>query len=67
MPENCNIWAEVDFGRGSVDIRCTETGEHENHKCNVIFVIPEESKTDKEINGFNHRNVFEENNDEQLG
>lgn len=36
---NCDQWAEVDFGNGPVDVRCTEEGDHDVHKCNVIFVI----------------------------
>lgn len=33
--ENCSVWGFVDFGQGPVEIRCTQTGEHENHKCEI--------------------------------
>lgn len=40
---NCDIFAEVDFGHGPVEIRCTQTGKHQQHRCEVM--IP--SKADK--------------------
>lgn len=40
MLGNCDIWAIVDFGNGPVEIRCTETGEHDQHRCEVV-IIPE--------------------------
>lgn len=48
MPEvtdpNCPNWATVDFGKGPVDIRCTQTGPHPVEKCMtvVFFVVPGE-------------------------
>lgn len=33
--ENCDIFAEVDFGHGPVEIGCTQTGKHEQHRCDV--------------------------------
>lgn len=68
MPENCDIWADVDFGHGPVEVRCTKTGPHEDHSCNVLFV--EETITNyadnTPVNGFNHRrNVFEDVHDDR--
>lgn len=40
MAGNCDIWADVDFGHGPVEVRCTQLGEHENHKCEVA-IYPE--------------------------
>ena len=34
---NCDIWADVDFGHGPVEIRCTRTGDHETHSCYVMI------------------------------
>lgn len=34
---NCDVWAEVDFGRGPVDVRCTDTGDHDAHVCIVVM------------------------------
>lgn len=34
---DCDIFANVDFGHGMVEVRCTETGEHRVHQCNVIL------------------------------
>lgn len=36
---NCDIWMTVDFGRGPVDVRCTETGEHNTHRC-LVEILP---------------------------
>lgn len=33
--DNCDMFAKVDFGHGPVEIRCTESGEHEEHWCEV--------------------------------
>jgi len=38
---DCQVWAFVDFGRGRVAIRCTETGEHTEHKCEIFISEPE--------------------------
>jgi len=35
---NCDLWAEVDFGRGPVEVRCTLTSEHDKHVCIVEMV-----------------------------
>lgn len=37
MNEICNSWETVDFGRGKVLIRCTITGKHTHHKCEVAW------------------------------
>lgn len=34
---NCDKWAEVDFGLGPVQVRCTRMDEHEEHGCVVVF------------------------------
>jgi hypothetical protein len=34
---NCDVWMRVDFGHGPVEVRCTQTGEHEEHACAVSF------------------------------
>lgn len=39
MP-NCEVWGTVDFGHGPVEIRCTEVGEHEYHRCSVWIDSP---------------------------
>lgn len=41
MLVNCDIWTEVDFGAGPVLIRCTEVGEHVNHRCEVFITVQE--------------------------
>jgi len=41
-PLNCDKWGEVDFGLGPVLIRCTQSGEHDEHGCTVIFEEDEE-------------------------
>lgn len=35
---NCPRYAIVDFGKGPVEIRCTLTGTHKNHKCEVLIL-----------------------------
>ncbi len=47
--DKCDIWGTVDFGQGPVEVRCTELGEHLQHRC-VVFLndIPE----------IQHQNVF---------
>lgn len=37
---SCGVWADVDFGHGPVEIRCTKIGEHEHHACNVMMQDP---------------------------
>ncbi len=59
---NCDIWGMVDFGQGRVIVRCTKTGEHYEHKCEVFLcaetVIPRRTTV---INDplVEHQNVFE--------
>lgn len=43
MPTNstasdCDFYADVDFGRGPVEVRCTLRGEHIEHVCIVSLV-----------------------------
>lgn len=33
----CDVYADVDFGRGPVEVRCTEKGQHMVHQCSVIL------------------------------
>lgn len=40
--ENCDIFGDVDFGHGPVEVRCTRTGKHNDHKCE-INLIPEKN------------------------
>lgn len=34
---NCDVWGEVDFGLGKIPVRCTRTGEHDEHICVVML------------------------------
>jgi hypothetical protein len=34
---NCDTWMRVNFGHGPVEVRCTLTGEHEQHLCAITF------------------------------
>lgn len=47
--DGCDIWANVDFGHGFVEVRCTRQGKHEAHICNVVLTP---NRADK--------NIFEE-------
>lgn len=42
---NCDKWYTVDFGRGSVEVRCTQTGTHAQCRTEVfhrdVGVVPE--------------------------
>lgn len=53
----CDYVGTVDFGDGPVQVRCTETGPHDEHKCEVILgaTIPPE--------GFVTKNVFDDDGD----
>lgn len=35
---NCIVVATVDFGKGPVEVRCTQVDEHETHKCEVVIL-----------------------------
>lgn len=52
--DKCNTWATVDFGRGPVQVRCTEVEEHERCKCEVLLGLK-----NSEAN-IEHRNVFDQ-------
>lgn len=56
MLGNCHIWTLVDFGKGDVEIRCTETGEHENHRCEVFIEVEEEAPPEQDPS---RQNIFE--------
>ena len=47
----CEVFADVDFGNGRVEVRCTETGPHRNHICHVDLTRSDPQDT----------NLFEEN------
>lgn len=34
---NCNVYYEVDFGQGPVRVRCTEVGQHKEHRTETVF------------------------------
>lgn len=57
---DCDIWSVVDFGKGPVEVRCTEVGEHDQHRCEVfIYADSEEDLTPNEID-VTHRNIFDD-------
>lgn len=61
---NCNIWADVDFGRGPVEVRCTRTDKHERHICTVTLEVdktnhPSDPSFIPHQRDINHRNIFE--------
>lgn len=37
MDETCDSYETVDFGKGETQVRCTLTGEHTHHKCEVFW------------------------------
>lgn len=41
---NCDYVGTVDFGDGPVQVRCTEVGPHDEHKCEVRLAaaVPKE-------------------------
>jgi hypothetical protein len=49
--EMCDVWGMVDFGHGTAEVRCTQIGPHDQHKCEVIL-----SGNPQRVE---HRNVFE--------
>lgn len=60
MELNCDVWADADFGHGKVEIRCTKTGPHEFHTCNVLLRTPDTVKEEKVQHDHpSRRNVFE--------
>jgi len=34
---NCDVWAQVDFGKGRVEVRCTQKDEHDVHGVMIMF------------------------------
>lgn len=40
---NCDVYGDVNFGRGVVEVRCTEVGEHKIHRCVVVIYNEEET------------------------
>jgi hypothetical protein len=43
---NCDSLATVDFGHGPVEIRCTHTGAHEEHRCEVWWPLAPNSRSE---------------------
>lgn len=37
MSDDCDIYGDVDFGRGPVEVRCTMKGPHMVHRCDVLL------------------------------
>jgi hypothetical protein len=57
---NCDVWSEVDFGKGPVEVRCTMLGKHNNHGCQIAFTNLKVIKEDDEpIQESRHSNIFE--------
>ena len=52
---NCDIWGIVDFGKGDVEVRCTQLGPHEDHICQVLLAVDEAEPPIDVV----HRNVFD--------
>ncbi len=60
MGKNCDVYATVNFGKGPVEIRCTETGEHLFHHCEVQWQLDEPASLRRQVQ---HQNVFEKKED----
>jgi hypothetical protein len=60
-PINCDYVGTVDFGDGPVQVRCTETGPHDEHKVEVLLgaTVPRE--------GYVTKNVFDDEGDASGG
>ncbi len=58
---NCDIWGFVDFGLGLVKIRCTEPGEHTQHKCLVLIDVESSVLDQTVVNdpSVSHQNIFD--------
>lgn len=56
MLVNCHIWTVVDFGNGPVEIRCTEVGEHDQHRCEVFIDVDDVGPQEQDPN---RRNIFD--------
>lgn len=54
--DNCDIWSEVDFGEGTVRVRCTEFGPHTKHVCHVDIQV----ETAPVVDHDSLHNVFDE-------
>jgi hypothetical protein len=60
---NCDFWETVDFGRGPVEIRCTQTGTHAQHRTEVFFKLLYSVDASREVRDYRapaveHHNVF---------
>lgn len=54
---NCDVWGYVDFGEGTVKVRCTLPGVHTHHAC--VVQIEEDSKAEENKPDEARHNVFE--------
>ena len=54
--DECDFYADVDFGHGPVELRCTMKGSHMIHMCHVVFGT-DTSKFDQNI--FDPRETIE--------
>jgi hypothetical protein len=57
MSFECDFWADVNFGRGPVEVRCTLRGDHITHICTVVL-----AKTDSNPS---QQNIFDQESDSQ--
>lgn len=60
---NCDTFAEVDFGHGPVQIRCTQVGKHAQCRCEVMIPTNRE-KAPTLVPPANVVNIFERNANE---
>lgn len=58
MLTNCDIWSIVDFGNGPVEIRCTEVGEHSDHRCEIRIEVDEDPQISE--TSLDRRNIFKD-------
>jgi len=55
MLVDCDIWTVVDFGKGDVEIKCTQIGPHDQHICQVVIIVDEETTEPTRQNIFEQR------------
>lgn len=59
QPLTCDIWTIVDFGKGPVEVRCTETGDHTDHICEIFIDVGLVFDNEPITTDAEHRNIFE--------
>lgn len=62
--DTCDIYADVDFGNGPVKVRCTKTGPHDMHMCEV-FIYDDTSSKMVDTEPTVH-NIFDNTTDEHI-